>query len=210
MYRLIGYGPLYNTDAEYPRFKISKDEESIHRTFEDAFERMRELAIPVEGSWQGFHIIEVPVGINCFGNSLGQRNWSYDCKGEFVAESKVSSVADIDGNCEIYWGREKEECRFRPGDIVEVHCRNEVQLCVVLELPINEERAREKMPDSQPDVPFVFHLDDTDDNYSVIGLDDIFPDNYEVMSCFPARTLPLDESIVKRLMDLYEIWKKHD
>ena len=49
-----------------------------------------------------------------------------------------------------------------------------------------------------------FHLDDSDDCYITVSLTDEYPDHVNVMSCFPAGTLPLDESIVKKLREVFD------
>ena len=128
----------------------------------------------------------------------------YDRNGELIAESKVSSISDKNGNREIYWGREEEECRFHVGDIVEVLCGGQVELHMIWEMPFNEAHARKKLPKEKLDRPMTFHLDDSDDCYITVSLTDEYPDHVNVMSCFPAGTLPLDESIVKKLREVFD------
>lgn len=120
VYSLIGYHVYLGDQATYPSYGTHKIEESLHHTLDDAKKRMTELINnkrhPVYKCHR-FLIYEVPLGIHYSSGWDGQRCWTYDRKGEFVAESKVSSVPDIHDNMEIYWGREPEECRFKDGRV---------------------------------------------------------------------------------------------
>ena len=155
VYSLIGYHVYLGDQATYPSFGTHKIEESLHHTLDNAKKRMTELINnkrhPVYKCHR-FLIYEVPLGIHYSSGWDGQRCWTYDRKGGFVAESKVSSVPDIHDNMEIYWGREPEECRFKVGDVVEVICG----------------------------------------------------DHVDVMSCFPAGTIPLDQSVINRLREVFD------
>ena len=56
----------------------------------------------------------------------------------------------------------------------------------------------------KPDEVLCFHLDDTDDCYVTVNLTDDFPDHVYVSSCFPAKTLRMDESIVRQLQKVFD------
>ena len=208
VYSLIGYHVYLEDQATYPSFGTYKIEESLHHTLDDAKKRMTELINnkrhPVY-KWHRFLIYEVPLGIHYSSGWDGQRCWTYDRKGEFVAESKVSSVPDIHDNMEIYWGREPEECRFKVGDVVEVCFGNKVELHMIWRLPFGLEHAKSRLPETQPENPLPFHLDYSDDNYITVCLDTIYPDHVHVLSCFPAKTLPLDESVTQKLKEVFDM-----
>ena len=208
VYRLTGYYAYQDNNATYPRFDVRCQEESIHRAFEAAHQRMLSLVDPNNNKynivWQSFYISEVPIGINCDHRIEGQNCHLYDGKGEFVAETKVSSVPDHLGNREIYWGREREDIKFDIGDVVEVRWRDHVELHMIWDLPFDESHARARMPKEKPDEAMPFHLDDSDDCYITVNLRDDYPDHVNVMSCSPATTLPLDETIVTRLKEVFD------
>ena len=208
VYRLTGYGISNEYAATYPRFNIFKAEESIHMTLDEAERRIRQLSdesvSPQKTRWQSFLISEVPIGVHCTCQMDGQRCRSYSCRGEFIAQTKVSSIPDRYGNREIYWGREPQECRFKAGDIVEVVCGDQVSLEIIWRLPFGLKYASSRMPKTKPEKPMSFHLDDTDDNYTTVNPDGGYPDKTNVISCYPATTLPLDESIITRLRKAYE------
>ena len=96
VYSLIGYHVYLEDQATYPSFGTHKIEESLHHTLDDAKKRMTELINnkrhPVY-KWHRFLIYEVPLGIHYSSGWDGQRCWTYDRKGEFVAESKVQFEA---------------------------------------------------------------------------------------------------------------------
>ena len=213
VYRLIGYYVYLGDHATYPSFDTHKIEESIHHTLDDAKQRMSVLIKNKQHPvyhWHRFLISEVPIGTHCSSNWEGQKCWSYDCKGDFVAETKVSSVPDCHDNREIYWGREPDECRFKVGDVVEVILGDKVELHMIWRLPFGLEYAKTRLPEVKPEKPMPIHLDDSDDNYITVCLDAIYPDHVHVMSCFPAGTLPLDETIVKKLQEIFDRCNEED
>lgn len=207
IYRLTCSYTSQRDNATYPRFNVFNNIESLHRTIEDAEQTIKELLKDLNHQnclWHNFIVIEIPIGVDYWYSRDGQRWRTYDRNGELVAESKASTIPDRNGNREIYWGREENECRFNVGDIVEVLCGDHVELHMIWQQPFNEAYARKKLPKEKPDMPMTFHLDDSDDCYITVSLTDKYPDHVSVMSCFPAGTLPLDESIVKKLQKVFD------
>lgn len=207
IYRLTCCYASLRDNATYPTFNVFNNMESLHRTIEDAEQRMKSLAKDAKHQdyhWQSFMIHEIPIGVGYGFNRDGQRCRTYDRNGELVAESKASTIPDRNGNREIYWGREENECRFKVGDVVEVLCGGQVELHMIWQLPFNEAYARKKLPKEKIDRAMTFHLDDSDDCYITVCLTDEYPDHVDVMSCFPAGTLPLDESIVKKIKEVFD------
>ena len=207
IYRLTAFHASNVDEATYPRFDVRQSEESIHRSFEDAYKRMRRIIedkMNLGYRWQRFIISEVPVGVNCNCQLEGQRCRTYDLEGNLVHETKVSDIPDRNNGREIYWGREADECRFKVGDIVEVTWDDSVELHMIWKIPFDEAYARTRMPKEKPDEELCFHLDDTDDCYVTVNLTDDFPDHVYVSSCFPAKTLRMDESIVRQLQKVFD------
>jgi hypothetical protein len=204
VYRLTGYGVRHPEDEYYPKFNLHKIEGSIHRTLEDAKTRMNEIVdnAVINNNfikWHSFYIAEVPIGVCCFDMYDGQKLWSFTGKGEYVAHKSVSSLEDINGNHEIYWGREEEDCRFKVGDVVEMHCGKYSALGMICRMPIDYEFAKKNLPTEKPAEPLTYHIDYSDDMYQVVSIDSEYIDYVDVIDCFPPETLPLDESLVRKL-----------
>ena len=221
VYRLSGFSVRHPEDEYYPKFPVFQTEGSIHRTFEDAKARIDEIVANAKINnnfikWQSFYIAEVPIGICCFDTYDGQKHWAFSGSGELIAIKGISTLEDVNGNCQIYWGREESDCRFKVGDVVEICSTRGVQLGrgvelgIISAMPINFEHCKKRLPIDQPSEPMGFHLDYSDDNYMAITLDGEYPEPVEVIDCFPAETLPLDETIVAILKErLKENMDKH-
>lgn len=212
VYRMTAYSVHHPEDQSYPRFDIYLNAESIHRTYEEAKAQIDTLVAQGRGKWSiwyCFYIAEVPLGVECYRDYDGQRRWSFDNRGGLIAHKSISSLEDRNGNREIFWGREKEDCRFNVGDIIEVPSSDKsVSIGIICKMPIDMDFAKARLPKEKPEEPLPFHLDDSDDNYYVLSLDDDYPDSIDVISCFPASTFHLDESLVSELQDRLEAFRK--
>lgn len=215
VYSLAGYDIDYPETETYPRFSIHKTEVSIHHTLEEAEAKIKKIL--AEGSlnkridkWWGFFISEIPFEVTCHRGYCAQKRWSYDGKGNRVTEKAISPLYDINGNRQIYWGREAEDCPFKVGDLVEVFCRSHVTLGIVYQMPLDFKFTSARLPQTKPEEPLPYHLDDSDDNYNILTLDDDFPDHEDVINCFPAGSLYLDESVAKELRDRFDRLKDED
>lgn len=94
---------------------------------------------------------------------------------------------------------------FNVGAVVEIPSSgNSVTLGIIWRMPIDFEFASKRLPKDKPEKPLTFHLDDSDDCYQVICLDDEFPDHIDVIDCFPPLPFQLDESYITRLKALSE------
>ena len=206
LYRLIGYGISYPGDLGYPDFHTQLAEESMHRTLEQAKERMSSLISYVDPAffrWHSFHIDEIPFGVECFSRFDGQKHWSFMGSGELNAHKWASSMEDRHGNNEIFWGRDRKDCRFKVGDIVEVPSSDKaVTLGIITQMPMNFNEAAAELPYEKPDEPMRFHCDYTDDCYKVITMEYGYPRDIDVVRCFPATTFPLDRSFISELRKL--------
>ena len=207
-YKLVGYTINHPEDLSYPRFNVHVCEESIHHTLDDAKRRIDKLISDPDRKftrWHSFYVSEIPFGVECYRGYDGQRRWSFTGTGDLVAYKAISSLEDINGNREIFWGREKEDCLFNVGDVVEIPSGgNSVTLGIIWRMPIDFEFASKRLPKEKPEEPLTFHLDDSDDCYQVICLDDEFPDHIDVIDCFPPLAFQLDESYITRLKALSE------
>ena len=210
LYRLTGYAVTNTADKTYPRFNIYLTEESIHGTYDEAVAKMHDVIENDERylrKWYCFYISEVPFGVTCTTGTDGQKIWSFNGKGELNAYRGVSSLPDKNGNEEIFWGREDEDCRFKVGDIVEIPAHyNEVSIGIICKMPENFEMVRRTLPEEKPENPLRFHRDSSDDMYKVICIDDELADYYDVIRCFPAETFTLDESYVRKLQECLDAY----
>ena len=118
IYRLDGYVISDLEEATYPEFGLFHKEEIIFHTLEEAERKIAELAEEKTEDRYCFFIREVPVGVHCY-YSYSQRIWSYTRDGKLNAVSAVSEIEDEDGNLEPFYGRDKNEHHFQPGDFVE-------------------------------------------------------------------------------------------
>ena len=209
VYRLNGYSVRHPEDESYPKFHTFQTAGSIHRTFEEAKARIDEIVANAEVNnnylkWHAFFIAEVPFGVSCWDVYDGQKRWAFSGKGELISHKSISTLDDINGNGQIYWGREESDCRFKVGDVVEIFSTRGVELGMISAMPINFEYCKKRLPETQPDEPMLFHLDYSDDNYGAVIFDSDYPEHVEVIDCFPAETLPLDESVVEKLRERFE------
>lgn len=212
MYRLTGYIVGNAAMKSYPCFNIYRTEESIHRTYKDASAKMLNLIENAGTScrkYHSFYIAEVPVGATCTVGSGGQKVWSFTGSGKFNAHGTVSEIEDVNGNDEIFWGREEKDCRFKVGDIVEVPTGlGEITLGIICRLPESFEEVRLTLPEEKPDKPLGYHRDYTDDAYQVLCIFEDFPDYYSVVRCFAPETFCLDSSYVDRLREILDNYIK--
>ena len=77
-------------------------------------------------------------------------------------------------------------------------------------MPFDFKFASSRLPQTKPDEPMPYHFDDSDDNYYILTLDDEYPDHVDVIDCFPAGSLYLDESVVKGLQEKFDILKRDE
>ena len=83
-------------------------------------------------------------------------------------------------------------------------------LGIVYQMPLDFKFTSARLPQTKPEKPLPFHLDDSDDNYIILTLDDDYPDHEDVIDCFPAGSLYLDESVVKELRDKFDRLKHEE
>ena len=128
-----------------------------------------------------YYISELPVGLMHYEHEcLSHR--MYDGEGKLIDQTYCSSGFNLyypgiceESECEkqpdeIFHGRPEEKIRFHRGDIVEVHCGDEVKLAIVVGSPLTTKWVWESIPRlkergiGMDDMPY----DETDDTYTMI------------------------------------------
>lgn len=184
IYRLDGYVISDLEEATYPEFGLFHKEEIIFHTLEEAERKIAELAEEKTEDRYCFFIREVPVGVHCY-YSYSQRIWSYTRDGKLNAVSAVSEIEDEDGNLEPFYGRDKNEHHFQPGDFVEVFRGDRVTLEIVVSLPIDKTTLEKRSLASGRKI----QLDFTDDGYTTLNGDEGYMQCHShpsIVQCFPA------------------------
>jgi len=199
IFRLTMSGIIESDEASYPKFELYNKGEMYFKELSKAEAMIAELAEDNDDGYC-FYLFDTPTNVRCYPRS-GQCIRSYTSSGKLMAESKVSFIEDIDGNLELYRGREPEDCRFKPGDLVEV-CRGErVTLEVVCTQPLSKECIASLLKDKDN---LGAHPDYTDDCYMTMNIDGVH-DHPSVVDCFPPR-FPVPNLIKEGLTKVYTNW----
>ncbi len=140
IYRLrIKRGPFV---AQYPSFHIYEAEQFYYPTKEAAEEKIRGFGW--EPDIYCFIIEACPYDRDVADNAY--RRWLYDDEGDFISETLCSEFEDPQAReqDEYFPGRRPDQCRFKPGDCVEVVFNNTVTLGIVMECPPTPEDVADK------------------------------------------------------------------
>ena len=195
IYRMDGYVVSDLEEASYPEFNVYHQEEFLFHTLEEAEAKIAELVAENSEDRYCFFIREVPVGVHCY-HSWSQRARTYTRDGKLFAESTASEIADKNGNHEPFYGRDEDELQFRLGDLVEV-CRGDtVTLEIVCSLPLDRDAVKRR----------IIGLDYSDDCYVTLDGDEGYMECHshpEIVQCFPANTLKMNEEHKKKLLNGY-------
>ena len=194
IYRLDGYVISDLEEASYPEFDVYHQEEFLFHTLEEAEAKIAELVAENSEDRYCFFIREVPVGVHCY---WSQRARAYTRDGKLFAESAASKVADKNGNHEPFYGRDEDELQFRLGDLVEVFRGDTVTLEVVCSLPPDRDAVKRR----------IIGLDYSDDCYVTLDGDEGYMECHshpEIVQCFPAKTLKMNEEHKKKLLNGYQ------
>ena len=195
IYRLDGYVISDLEEASYPEFDVYHQEEFLFHTLEEAEAKIAELVAENSEDRYCFFIREVPVGVHCY-HSKSQRARAYTRDGKLFAESAASKVADKNGNDEPFYGRDEDELQFRLGDLVEVFRGDTVTLEIVCSLPPDRDAVKRR----------IIGLDYSDDCYVTLDGDEGYMECHshpEIVQCFPANTLKMNEEHKKKLLNGY-------
>lgn len=127
-----------NDQEYYPEYKVCKAQSFLMPTFEDAKRLIHSEEIFNDDYRPIYciHIYELPFGKDVI-SDLCKCEWVFDCKGNLLEQSVCSSLMeDLDKPEGHFRGRPKDSIRFKPGDIVEVHDKENgvVRLAIVLTL----------------------------------------------------------------------------
>ena len=194
IYRLDGYVISDLEEASYPKFDVYHQEEFLFHTIEEAEAKIAELVAENSEDRYCFFIREVPVGVHCY---WSQRARAYTRDGKLFAESAASKVADKNGNDEPFYGRDEDELQFRLGDLVEVFRGDTVTLEIVCSLPPDRDAVKRR----------IIGLDYSDDSYVTLDGDEGYMECHshpEIVKCFPANTLKMNEEHKKKLLNGYQ------
>lgn len=182
-------------DRRYPHYRVRMWKLGTASSLEQAERMMR---IHIAGTNPDFlhslMINEVPLDRPCtMHTSLS--SYLYDRDGTRIDERTYSTIREDDG---VYPGRTSEQIRFRKGDIVETLEGNEVTLGFVVELPASAGKAA-RINESRNG----WHLDDTDDSYTILfGSDFTHHKHIDSLRVFAPR-LRVHPSTEKRLRKCY-------
>ena len=196
IYRLDGYVISDLEEASYPEFDVYHQEEFLFHTLEEAEAKIAELVAENSEDRYCFFIREVPVGVQCY-HSKSQRARTYTRDGKLFAESAASKVVDKNGNDEPFYGRDEDELQFRLGDLVEVFRGDTVTLEIVCSLPPDRDAVKRR----------IIGLDYSDDCYVTLDGDEGYMECHshpEIVKCFPANTLKMNEEHKKKLLNGYQ------
>ena len=100
----------------------------------------------------------------------------------------------------MYWGRDPQECRFSPGDIVEVFYEDCVRLEIIAAYPPSKAFVAERQ---SVEMGADFHFDYSDDCYLTLD-DNDGHSHVAVENCFPVNACLLDRGVVERLEERYK------
>lgn len=168
----------------YPKYGIDCYTSGVTLSQEEALEMMRkDVAWRKEEGYSKevycYFITERPLnGLAYEREYLAE--WTYDVNGQLIDRTYCSSGfvygpnyepyrAEESHPDEIFRGRPEEHIRFHKGDIVEVFCRNEVRLAIVVGTPLTTKFVWDKNQNTKDkrgldEIPY----DETDDSYTVI------------------------------------------
>ena len=204
IYRLDGYVISDLEEASYPEFDVYHQEEFLFHTLEEAEAKIAELVAENSEDRYCFFIREVPVGVHCY-HSCSQRARTYTRDGKLFAESAASKIADKNGDYEPFYGRYEDELQFRLGDLVEVFRGDTVTLEIVCSLPLDRDAVKQRILANTR--MFGIGLDYSDDCYVTLDGNEGYMECHshpEIVQCFPANTLNMNEEYKKKLLNGYQ------
>lgn len=207
-----------NEQEYYPEYKVCKTQSFLMPTFEDAKRLIHSEEISKDyRPIYCIYIYELPFGKDVI-SDLCKREWVFDGEGKLLEQSVCSSLMeDLDKPEGHFWGRPKDSIRFKPGDIVEVHDKengvvrlaivlaqcNDIESCWSEYQKVIESCKAEGLSDEYADnnywlyacddCYFVGHDSEPEYGYSFPYTTDVF-----------ATRFPIPENIKKRLYDYYE------
>ena len=154
--------------ATYPTFHICDAELFYYPTKEAAEEKI--LRFEWEPDLYCFILEACPYGRDVDYKSY--RRWVYDDEGNFISETLCSEFEDpkTHEQEEYFPGRRPDQCRFKPGDCVEVAFDYTVKLGIVMECPPTPEDVADKGSRcSRFDKPFGGKAEFEEDTYLILS-----------------------------------------
>ncbi|MBQ7609470.1 MAG: hypothetical protein IJU74_00050 [Bacteroidales bacterium] len=156
-----------SSSATYPTFKLCDAEVFYYPSKEAAEAKIREFEW--ECDLYCFIIEACPFGKDV--HDKAYHRWVYDNEGNFISETLCSEFDDPNTHEQDEWfpGRLPEQCRFKPGDYVEVVCNDTVTLGIVMECPPTPEDVADKgLRCSRYDKPFDGKAEYEEDAYMTL------------------------------------------
>lgn len=157
-----------STVALYPTFYIYDAELYYYPTKEAAEEKI--CGFEWGADLYCFVLEACPFGRNV--SDKAYRRWVYDDEGDFISETLCSELdnpkkRDQD---EYFPGRRSDQCRFKPGDCVEVVLNDTVTLGIVMECPPTPEDVADKGSRwSKYNKPFERNAEFDEDAYTTLS-----------------------------------------
>ena len=164
IYRLTAYYLPLPRRQHYPSFKLRNGKSFFFPTLQEAEEQILSDAEKLLPAIYAYVVTEIPLGIavnlDVLGESLSERIylpngtlWGVRSYCNFIPSSCSGNAYDSWGRLNRFYGREPEEIRFAPGDIVEVFGfpgndywgNGEVNLAIVVKCPPTKEQVAESL-----------------------------------------------------------------
>lgn len=156
-----------STAAMYPSFHIHDAELFFYPTKEAAEEKIRGFGW--EPDLYCFIIEACPYNRDV--TNRAYRRWVYDDEGVLISETLCSEFEDpkTREQDEYFPGRRPNQCRFKPGDIVEYVFNDTVTLGIVMECPPTPEDVDDNgLRCSRHDTPFGGKAEYEEDEYMIL------------------------------------------
>lgn len=195
----------------YPRFPVYRLAECLFDAYEKAAEAIHKISDEfAEREPPLYRLFLRQLALDhVYYNGDFIKLWVFNHKGEEIDRSLCANWG-VDKPENIFRGRPENLVRFKPGDIVEWLNGNEARLGVVYSTPLPPEEARE-IAGRLERRGAGFHLDWSDDSYTIIDGPDYMASHEHVFSPFVSSpTFPVPEDLRLKLLEDYNALLEKD